>query len=485
MPDSFVAYDEAPKDSFVAYDAGDLGGYKPGASASRKEHARSLPPSWLGPFKPLYNAVDTSLGEGSQQMYQGLQGLASFPGWDESAHNASQVIRGGLTAASPAALPFALGSPATVLPRMAKGLLAQYLVENAGKTFVPDAPGTSELASDIAGLYAAGRTPKEPGPPGGPNGGGAGRYFKGALKPTDIFDVFSPVRLAKNVATRVGKNYMEANIPAPPGEPTPPEYPIFKASRTTKERMPTFVPGAEEQFRGAPGTIIPRKGFTPPPEPPPATPEPYEFKPGKKTKLNMPTFVPGEQSYGQPGKILPRGEFTPPPEAAPEPFEPFKPSPRTAKLVRGRPSDNPYGGTPGKRIVARGGSELVPKPPTEETPTIEGKPIPKEAIEAEIAKRRVEPVTTKDLAPLPANTRETSRSVYKMAYDEFGEGQSKAGLEKVVENLFGKDRTTAYSEKGLKEAIDKGKTPLTTGEWNTLHRHMEKLYKPSVPKPPQ
>ncbi len=142
-------------------------------------------------------------------------------------------------------------------------------------------------------------------------------------------------------------------------------------------------------------------------------------------------------------------------------------------------------------------------PSVEAPPTIEGKVIPKEAIEAEIAKytkpSTIEPppgqqvpVTTKDLAPLPSNVREMSRSVYKMANDEFGESGSKAGVEGIIKDLFGEHRTTAYTEEGLAKAAAKakqlGKEPpkeLDMEDWAKVHRHLEKLYKPSVPKPPK
>ncbi len=424
MPDSFVAYDEAPKDSFVAYDAGDLGGYKPGASASRKEHARSLPPSWLGPFKPLYNAVDTSLGEGSQQMYQGLQGLASFPGWDESAHNASQVIRGGLTAASPAAIPFALGSPTTVLPRMAKGLLAQYLVENAGKTFVPDAPGTSELLSDVAGLYAAGRTskPSEPGPPGGPSGGGAGRYFKGALKPTDIFDVFSPVRLAKNVATRVGKNYMEASIPPPPETPVPTAKPT--PSPTWK---PKPIPPPEPEPAPIPRSStnrVPDRAPAPKPTPPP--------KPGRSPSWSRGTVSP------PPAEEVPTIEGNPISKEAIE-----------AEAAKLRAKD----------IAAQSGERI-------QNPTAED-------------------IARNDWAS--AKYREdVAKAAFTSAKHKFGPDYGPA-FDKLIADTVGPNRTRAYAPEKLAAKLKEGKIELSPLDWQKIHAALDKLpfYKPSIPEPPK
>lgn len=99
--------------------------------------------------------------------------------------------------------------------------------------------------------------------------------------------------------------------------------------------------------------------------------EPYKgFEPKGKYK-----FTPEDNQYGAPGRPTIRGEFTPPDEpvveaAAATKFEPFKTSPRTQRLVRGRPADNPYGGSPGAKLARNG----PPPPPKVEAAVEESVP---------------------------------------------------------------------------------------------------------------
>lgn len=103
----------------------------------------------------------------------------------------------------------------------------------------------------------------------------------------------------------------------------------------------------------------------------PKAPERFKTGSGK----NMPDFTPGDNQYGAPGRPTTRGEFTPPDEpvveaAAETKFEPFKTSPRTQRLVRGRPADNPYGGSPGAKLTRNG----PPPPPKVEAAVEESVP---------------------------------------------------------------------------------------------------------------
>ncbi len=241
--------------------------------------------------------------------------------------------------------------------------------------------------------------------------------------------------------------------------------------------MPTFVPGAEEAYSGAPGSIIPRKGFTPPAETVPAPPSaPEAFAPGKATKRNMPKFAPGEEQYGTPGKIIPRGEFTPPPEAPAEPFAPFKPSAKTAKLVRSGKADNPYSAAPGKRIVSRGGS--VPEPPGAEPAPIPLKPEQQSIVEKVLAEkaREAEPVKASELRE-PTTEAELHYSTHAVAKDLWGKSPHEP-LRQVIEERYGKDRTQAFKN------IPEGKKPLTTAERTDLLRYLLKKMPESPLKPP-
>jgi hypothetical protein len=112
----------------------------------------------------------------------------------------------------------------------------------------------------------------------------------------------------------------------------PPQAPVpFKPSATTARSMGKYGGPADPGY-GEPGTIIPRKGFTPPNEPPNT---PFPKGKGTGTDYGGPT----NPYANPPGTTIPRGKFSAPTEP---PSTPYPPGKGTGTKYGG--SENPYGG---------------------------------------------------------------------------------------------------------------------------------------------
>ncbi len=120
---------------------------------------------------------------------------------------------------------------------------------------------------------------------------------------------------------------------------------------TPKPNMPKYG-GPIDQSGGAPGRMVPRRGFTPPEEVIAEEVVDKPFKPSAVTKRNMgPSGGLPEETVGQARRLPPRepamaGKESLVPgaeeEAAAVDYR-FRPSKETAKKLRGGGADNPYG----------------------------------------------------------------------------------------------------------------------------------------------
>jgi hypothetical protein len=109
-----------------------------------------------------------------------------------------------------------------------------------------------------------------------------------------------------------------------PQAPTP-----FQPNPATASKMRYGGPAPSEH--GPAGTILPRKGFSPPETPKPQAPEPFKANPRTASKMRY--GGPAEET-AQVGTILPRKGFSPPETPKPQAPEPFKANPRTAQKMR-------------------------------------------------------------------------------------------------------------------------------------------------------
>jgi len=170
---------------------------------------------------------------------------------------------------------------------------------------------------------------------------------------SDIAGVISPrASHAINLVNRVRKVFglvpqvVEETAPGLPVRPNP------NIARKIKYGGPT------EPMYSAPGTTIPRKGFTPPAEPVPTPPTP--FKPSSGVARTMKYGGPADPGYGAPGKVIPRGKFTPPTEPASTPYQPVRPNPNILKKLRSGGSEDPYGGRAYRSTPRRAGTKALP-----------------------------------------------------------------------------------------------------------------------------
>jgi len=164
----------------------------------------------------------------------------------------------------------------------------------------------------------------------------------------DIAGVVSPrAAHAISLVNRVRKIF--GKEPAP--EPAPTPYPPGKGTGTK-------YGGPTEPTYSAPGTTIPRKGFTPPAEPVPTPQTP--FKPSSGIARTIKYGGPADPGYGAPGKVIPRGKFTPPTEPASTPYQPVRPNPNIAKKLRSGGSEDPYGGRAYRSTPRRASTKALP-----------------------------------------------------------------------------------------------------------------------------
>lgn len=91
---------------------------------------------------------------GVRQVGRGIAAMTR-PGLDAKLGAGSEIIRGGIRAATPAAIPFMAASPLVTAARLGLGAGAQYLGEK-GSEAVGLGPGASHLIGDAAGLSTGG-----------------------------------------------------------------------------------------------------------------------------------------------------------------------------------------------------------------------------------------------------------------------------------------------------------------------------------------
>lgn len=136
-----------------------------------KEAIAVNPPKGLQPEKDnFFTSPNGLIRSGGRKMMEGIEAM-SEPGARAKMGGASQVIRGGMEAATPVALPFMAANPLSAVAAIGLGTGAGK-VAHAGLSLIGAPPEAQDLGEDVAGIGAGSLTAMHPDIPVGAMRGG-------------------------------------------------------------------------------------------------------------------------------------------------------------------------------------------------------------------------------------------------------------------------------------------------------------------------